>query len=143
MLRDRRSEASEVWKVLGVSQREREKEELEIQAKDVRARTPATFPESPRQEHTSQLQTPSPKKNHGFLDAFARDVRARTALAIFLLGMQQLSGIDGVLYVSVLKSTSLTLIDSSTHLFCLHKLVSRLQRRHFSLLVFLQSLFSA
>lgn len=35
-------------------------------------------------------------------DIFSKDVRTRTALAVFLMGMQQLSGIDGVLYVSLL-----------------------------------------
>ena len=33
------------------------------------------------------------------LDIFSKDVRGRTALAVFLMGMQQMSGIDGVLYV--------------------------------------------
>ena len=33
-------------------------------------------------------------------DAFSADVRARTFLAIFIMSMQQLSGIDGMLYVS-------------------------------------------
>ena len=34
------------------------------------------------------------------LDAFSADVRARTLLAIFIMSMQQASGIDGILYVS-------------------------------------------
>lgn len=33
------------------------------------------------------------------LDVFAPDARPRFLLAVFLMGMQQLSGIDGVLYV--------------------------------------------
>jgi hypothetical protein len=38
-------------------------------------------------------------------------VRARTFLAVFIMGMQQLSGIDGVLYVSelILLETSFNL----------------------------------
>lgn len=32
-------------------------------------------------------------------DIFSKDVRSRTALVVFMMGMQQLSGIDGVLYV--------------------------------------------
>jgi MFS family permease len=36
----------------------------------------------------------------GFLLLFRRGYRARTVLALFILGMVQLSGIDGVLYVS-------------------------------------------
>ncbi|GLI72279.1 hypothetical protein PoHVEF18_000449 [Penicillium ochrochloron] len=39
------------------------------------------------------------KKTAGtILDIFSKDVRGRTALGVFLMGMQQLSGIDGVLY---------------------------------------------
>lgn len=36
-----------------------------------------------------------------FLVIFRHQYRARTVLALFILGMTQLSGIDGVLYVSV------------------------------------------
>lgn len=32
---------------------------------------------------------------------FKRDYRSRTILALFVLGMVQLSGIDGVIYVSI------------------------------------------
>jgi DNA-directed RNA polymerase III subunit RPC2 len=32
-------------------------------------------------------------------DIFSKDVRSRTALAVFLMAMQQLSGIDGALYL--------------------------------------------
>jgi MFS family permease len=39
----------------------------------------------------------------GFLMIFKRNYRARTMLALFVLGMVQLCGIDGVLYVSFLK----------------------------------------
>ena len=35
-----------------------------------------------------------------FFGVFSREVRARTFLAVFIMGMQQLGGIDGVLYVS-------------------------------------------
>jgi MFS family permease len=38
----------------------------------------------------------------GFFMMFKRNYRARTMLALFVLGMVQLCGIDGVLYVSVL-----------------------------------------
>lgn len=37
----------------------------------------------------------------GFLLLWKRGYRARTILALFILGMVQLSGIDGVLYVSI------------------------------------------
>jgi DNA-directed RNA polymerase III subunit RPC2 len=47
----------------------------------------------------SVVQGPQPVK-HKLFDIFSEDVRTRTALAVFLMTMQQLSGIDGVLYVS-------------------------------------------
>ena len=82
-LRGRQSEASAAWDVLGVGHAEREKAEEIEQA--------AIFAEA---------RNPSPTEKHSFLDVFARDVWSRTLMAIFLLGMQQLCGIDGVLYVS-------------------------------------------
>ena len=82
-LRGRQSEASAAWDVLGVGHAEREKAEEIEQAATV-----------------AEARNPSPTEKHSFLDVFARDVLSRTSMAIFLLGMQQLSGIDGVLYVS-------------------------------------------
>lgn len=49
-------------------------------------------------------QTSSPSKSDGFLMIFHRQYRARTVLALFILGMVQLCGIDGVLYVSFLST---------------------------------------
>jgi MFS family permease len=46
-------------------------------------------------------QGPSLSAWQGFLLLFRKGYRARTILALFLLGMVQLSGIDGVLYVSL------------------------------------------
>jgi MFS family permease len=51
---------------------------------------------------SSNEQRPSLSAWQGFLLLFRRAYRARTILALFVLGMVQLSGIDGVLYVSVL-----------------------------------------
>ena len=82
-LRGRQSEASAAWDLLGVGHAEREKAEEIEQAATV-----------------AEARNPSPTEKHSFLDVFARDVWSRTLMAIFLLGMQQLSGIDGVLYVS-------------------------------------------
>jgi len=47
-------------------------------------------------------QRPSSSGWQGFLLLFRKGYRARTTLALFVLGMVQLSGIDGVLYVSEL-----------------------------------------
>jgi MFS family permease len=49
---------------------------------------------------SSTEQRPSLSAWQGFLLLFRRGYRARTILALFVLGMVQLSGIDGVLYVS-------------------------------------------
>ena len=85
ILRGRQSEASTAWDVLGVGHTEREKAEIELQS-------------SPPTRNNTQ---PPPSAKHGLFDSFSRDVRSRTGLGIFLLAMQQLSGIDGVLYVSL------------------------------------------
>ncbi|KAI9735822.1 MAG: hypothetical protein M1834_001287 [Cirrosporium novae-zelandiae] len=83
-----------VWDRLGVSAAEREKE------------TP------PRRSliTTTPCPTPTPSSQPGKLKAklnpyfriFRKDVRRRTFLGVFLMGMQQLSGIDGVLYYAPL-----------------------------------------
>lgn len=72
-LQGRVQEAEEVWDKLGVTSADREKVELQVQTRE--------------------------KKVAKLLDIFSKDVRGRTALAVFLMGMQQMSGIDGVLYV--------------------------------------------
>jgi hypothetical protein len=49
----------------------------------------------------SSLHIGHDAKKHSFFDVFSADVRARTGLAAFMMAMQQLNGIDGVLYVSL------------------------------------------
>jgi MFS family permease len=85
-LHGRHREAAETWDKLEVSQAEREKVELQSETAEVVAPVATVT---------------SVKENtvHKLLDIFSKDVRTRTALAVFLMGMQQLSGIDGVLYV--------------------------------------------
>ncbi|GCB26661.1 DNA-directed RNA polymerase III subunit RPC2 [Aspergillus awamori] len=95
-LHGRRSEATAVWDYLGVSQAEREKVEIE-QTQSVNTEPVASASSDIHASSVSQRQDRSMK--HKFFDLFAKDVRTRTALAVFLMGMQQLSGIDGVLYV--------------------------------------------
>jgi hypothetical protein len=84
-LHGRHKEAAETWDNLEVSQAEREKVELQPETAEV---------------VTSVSTVVSVKENtiHKLLDIFSKDVRTRTALAVFLMGMQQMSGID-VLYV--------------------------------------------
>lgn len=92
ILRGRQSEAAAAWDTLGVGHAEREKAEIQSGV------------EATRQAHSTTVSTDSPATKSGFLDVFSRDVRTRTGLAVFMMGMQQLSGIDGVLYVSLSRS---------------------------------------
>jgi hypothetical protein len=66
-------EALSVWEQLGVGSAEREKSE--------------------------ENGIPEPVKMKDILSIFGKNARRQTALGVFLMGMQQLSGIDGVLYV--------------------------------------------
>jgi MFS family permease len=59
---------------------------------------------------SSTEQRPSLSAWQGFLLLFRRGYRARTILALFVLGMVQLSGIDGVLYVSSLEPLMLPIL---------------------------------
>lgn len=99
ILRDRHTEVSAAWDLLGVGHKDREKAENEIQGTGFRVQH-----NSRRQQDTSPQRTPDLTAGQSFFDAFSPDVRLRTGLAVFLLGMQQLSGIDGVLYVNSFKS---------------------------------------
>ena len=103
-IRGRQSEASTAWDLLGVGHAEREKAEIELAATGVEAHNLVESTEPPRQQGNA-----SPTNKHSFFDVFARDVRSRTFLAAFLFGMQQLSGIDGVYYVSLIKPKRTTL----------------------------------
>jgi DNA-directed RNA polymerase III subunit RPC2 len=99
----RRDEANAIWDLLGVSHAEREKSEIE-QDRGAMVQGPISQDIAVRNVPSvdttvSAIQGARPMK-HKLLDIFAEDVRARTALAVFLMAMQQLSGIDGVLYVS-------------------------------------------
>lgn len=49
-----------------------------------------------------------------FLLPFRKQYRSRTILALFVLGMVQLSGIDGILYVSILKPPNIHTEDTLT-----------------------------
>ncbi|KAJ5610509.1 hypothetical protein N7510_007228 [Penicillium lagena] len=80
------AKAEEVWDSLGVSRAEREKVELQIEVTEIEVPT-----DLPRQRNI-----------HKLLDIFSKDVWARTTLAVFMMGMQQMSGIDGVLYYAPL-----------------------------------------
>ena len=80
LLHDRRAEALRALERLNIERAEAEKDILQ--------------PERQRQERTSTWK--------GFVGLFQRQYRLRTILGLFVLGMVQFSGIDGVLYVSFL-----------------------------------------
>jgi DNA-directed RNA polymerase III subunit RPC2 len=96
-LRGRGAEAPAAWDKLGVGHAEREKAEIK-QSTELRDTSEST-------EAINQQDIAAPTSSEGrpvknsFLGVFKSDVRTRTSLAVFLMGMQQLSGIDGVLYV--------------------------------------------
>ena len=90
-LHGRQAEATAAWDRLEVSHAEREKVELESETR-VEA-TPTTL---------STVEK--------LFDIFSADVRSRTALAVFMMAAQQLSGIDGVLYVSTRSAISLAFL---------------------------------
>jgi DNA-directed RNA polymerase III subunit RPC2 len=96
-LHGREGEAAEAWDYLGVSQAEREKVEIELESAEVSS--PKVHDKGHNVATTTEFQDKT-KPRHTLLDLFSRDVRSRTGLAVFMMGMQQLSGIDGVLYVS-------------------------------------------
>ncbi|PWY85182.1 MFS general substrate transporter [Aspergillus eucalypticola CBS 122712] len=59
----------------------------------------------------------SQAEQHKFFDLFSRDVRTRTVLAMFLMCMQQLSGLDGVHYHAPLLLEQVGLASSDASFF--------------------------
>ena len=104
-IRGRRTEASAAWDKLGVGHAEREKAEIQ-QSTELRSSSEPTKVINQQAITAAPYNEGRPVKD-SFLDVFKKDVRARTGLAVFLMGMQQLSGIDGVLYVYLTTSFSL------------------------------------
>jgi len=96
-IRGRRAEASAAWDKLGVGHAEREKADIE-QSTELRGTSESTTAINQQDVAVVPFSDGRPIKD-SFLDVFKSDVRTRTVLAVFLMGMQQLSGIDGVLYV--------------------------------------------
>lgn len=100
----RKAEANAVWDLLGVSHAEREKSEIEQDRGSIiqgPVSQEVAVTNVPSIDTTvTAVQEGSRSMKHKLFDIFSKDVRSRTALAVFLMAMQQLSGIDGVLYVS-------------------------------------------
>lgn len=118
-LRGRGFEASAAWDVLGVGYAEREKAEIQHsgEATAIESHSPAYSTVSPeRQDVVAPMRTQDPASKPGFFDVFSPAVRTRTLLAVFMMGMQQLSGIDGVLYVGPpTPPTSSQILRTETH----------------------------
>jgi sugar porter (SP) family MFS transporter len=92
----RMEDSHDAWEKLGIADAEREKDErrdqnLTIQEPESLALTPIRSRQSIHSTHQTS-----------WLAVFAKDTRKRTFLGCFLMGMQQLSGIDGVLYYAPL-----------------------------------------
>jgi hypothetical protein len=102
-LRGRTEEATAAWEKLGVPAADREKIMLD-QTQDVAMtdNNPNSSGSSPDRAFVGVLEAERlPKsKNISWSEVFSPEARPRLFMAIFLMGMQQLSGIDGVLYVS-------------------------------------------
>lgn len=100
-LRGREAEASKAWDTLEVKSADREKVSFAQDRQENGVTVdPVLTSETPTELGRPDTSlSPSVSKKSGLLDAFAPDVRARTLLGLFVMGMQQMSGIDGVLYV--------------------------------------------
>jgi hypothetical protein len=87
-------EATAVWGKLGVSSAEREKDleqrpMLKSEAVEATGAAKTELPERMRQSMAN------------FMAIFGKSTRKQMLLGVFMISMQQMSGIDGVLYVSV------------------------------------------
>lgn len=95
------SEAAAAWDRLQVEEEDRQHVETEhdeiIGAQSPKGTENSIAAAGDQEKASRSRQNQSQSK---MFDLFSADVRARTALAVFIMGMQQLSGIDGVLYVS-------------------------------------------
>ena len=99
-LSGRQSEASAAWDVLGVGHAEREKAEIQLNGEPVAIELQNLTDTGGSSNPPNVARAGFSKQKSSFFDLFSKDVRMRTTLAVFMMGMQQLSGIDGVLYVS-------------------------------------------
>ena len=117
MAKGRPQQAMIVWNRLGVPDREREVRNQQMTPSSHKARCSCSiclilkklsnlltlFTQKGRDLRgvtpNPRIKVPLRKRLVSHFDIFERSVRRRTALGVFVRGMQQLSGIDGVLYV--------------------------------------------
>ncbi|KAK3945110.1 general substrate transporter [Diplogelasinospora grovesii] len=104
-LRGRTDEAEQIWEKLGVAAADREKIMNQIDSSAIETDRPTdtegSLPMAMAIGKPTRRTLPKSKKDK-LLDVFSPDARTRFFLAVFLMGMQQLSGIDGVLYYAPL-----------------------------------------
>lgn len=91
----RHAEAAAAWDVLGVSGAEREKDSLLVRA-PVNQGGPAR-----RMPETVSFRQRWLRNLNRLIGVFGKESRTQMWLACFMMSMQQLSGIDGVLYVCI------------------------------------------
>ncbi|KAI5250310.1 general substrate transporter [Aureobasidium subglaciale] len=92
----RMEDSHDAWDRLGLADAEREKNEQQNQNLNVQE------PESLALTPIRSRQSVHDPQHTSWLAVFAKDARKRTFLGCFVMGMQQLSGIDGVLYYAPL-----------------------------------------
>ncbi|KAE8151904.1 hypothetical protein BDV25DRAFT_171028 [Aspergillus avenaceus] len=106
-LKNRLSDTARVWEYLEVNEADREElieDENHIQETISNSLAPTGSILAPNtlDQVVSQCSHISKAKEATLFEAFGSDVRSRTFLGLFLMGMQQLAGIDGVLYYAPL-----------------------------------------
>ncbi|KAI1385889.1 general substrate transporter [Hypoxylon trugodes] len=101
-LHGKTSEASAAWEKLGVPAADREKILDQYDTTVVEAAIPDASGDTSAGHVTSTTVATPKSKKAKILDVFSSDARPRLFLAVFLMTMQQLSGIDGVLYYAPL-----------------------------------------
>ncbi|KAI1377996.1 general substrate transporter [Hypoxylon crocopeplum] len=100
-LRGMTEEAAEAWEKLDVPTADREKILDQYETTVVETAVPDAS--GARTGPVTSAVVPPPKTRKAeLLDVFSSDARPRLFLAVFLMGMQQLSGIDGLLYYAPL-----------------------------------------
>lgn len=91
----RHVEATAAWDALAISGAEREKNSLLVAAPSTEAGSARRLPE------TAGLRQRWLRNLNRMTGAFGKSSRKQMLLACFMMSMQQLSGIDGVLYVCI------------------------------------------
>ena len=95
----RKEEASLAWDKLGVSGAEREKDLLKDSAVPAGAEV-VVVPTTPASAKAKSMKERLQRQMADLTVVFRKDTRKPLLLGVFLMTMQQLSGIDGVIYVS-------------------------------------------